>query len=231
MSRTVIVSLDFDAAEAALGLVGALGPAATHYKIGIQTLAAAGPQLPAALVKQGKAVFLDLKLHEIPTSVAGAVQVAGRLGVELVTVHASAGSAVMRAAVEAARPFPQLRVLALTVITSLSDNDLPEIGLAPSVELQVMRLASLARSSGCHGVVASVREAALLRQQLLPHALVVCPGIQLAGSGRTDQARTASPTDASRAGATHIVVGRAIAGANQPLEVFRRISSEFENEV
>lgn len=231
MQRTVIVSLDFNAEEPAHALMKALGAAATHYKIGIQTLAAVGPSLPAALVREGKAVFLDLKLHEIPSSVAAAVQVAGRLGVEMVTVHASAGSAVLRAAVDAARPFPQLRVLALTVITSLSDVDLPEIGLAPSVESQVLRLASLARSSGCHGVVASAREARLLREKLLPHALIVCPGVQLPDSGRTDQARVASPAEASRAGATHIVVGRAIAAASRPLEVFQRIAREFESEV
>src|SRR4051812_1475045 len=104
------------------------------------------------------------------------VRVAGKLGVEMVTVHACAGSSVLRAAVEAARPFAQLQVLALTVITSLVDADLPEIGLVPSVQSQVLRLASLASSAGCHGVVASVEEASLLRAALLPAALIVCPG-------------------------------------------------------
>ena len=228
MSRTVIVSLDFDDIAPALALVGALGHAANHYKIGIQTLAAAGPHLPRTLIDQGKTVFLDLKLHEIPNSVAGAVRVAGKLGVEMVTVHASAGSSVLRAAVEAARPFPRLRILALTVITSLTDAELPEVGLAPSVESQVMRLALLASSAGCHGVVASVREASLLRVQLPPQALIVCPGIQLPDASQTDQARVASPAEAARAGATHIVVGRGVAAASQPRDVFRRIVAEFE---
>lgn len=230
MARSVIVSLDFDEAGSALALVDALGTAATHFKIGIQTLTAVGPQLATALVDRGKSVFLDLKLHEIPHSVAGAVRVAGRLGVDMVTVHASAGSAVLHAAVEAARPFPRLRVLALTVITSLSDSDLPEIGLPPSVESQVQRLASLASLAGCHGVVSSVREASLLRVHLPSHALIVCPGIRLPGPGATGQARSATPAEAARAGATHIVVGRALAAASQPLDVFRRIVTEFLDE-
>jgi orotidine-5'-phosphate decarboxylase len=228
--RKIFVSLDFDSAQEALALVDTLGAAADHYKIGIQTLTAAGPQLPRALLEQGKHVFLDLKLHEIPNSVAGAVRVAGKLGAGMVTVHASAGSSVLRAAVEAARPFPDLRVLALTVITSLSDGELPEIGLPPSVGSQVARLASLAWSTGCHGVVASVHEAALLRAHMPAHALVVCPGIQLPESGKTDQTRIATPSAAARAGATHIVVGRAVASASNPREVFCRIAEEFENE-
>jgi orotidine-5'-phosphate decarboxylase len=228
--RKVIVSLDFDSEREALALVHALGARADHFKVGIQTLTAAGPQLPRALLERGKHVFLDLKLHEIPNSVAGAVRVAGKLGASMVSVHASAGSSVLRAAVEAARPFPDLRVLALTVITSLSDGELPEIGLAPSVLAQVARLASLAWRAGCHGVVASVHEAALLRAHMPAQALVVCPGIQLPESGNTDQTRNASPGAAARAGATHIVVGRAVASARNPGEVFRRIVGEFENE-
>jgi orotidine-5'-phosphate decarboxylase len=230
MSRKVIVSLDFDTEREALALVQTLGDAADHYKIGIQTLTAAGPSLARALVEQGKHVFLDLKLHEIPTSVASAVRMAGKLGVSMVTVHASAGSAVLCAAVDAARPFHGLSVLALTVITSLSDRDLPEVGLPPSVESQVNRLASLAWAAGCDGVVASAQEASVLRLGMPPAAIIVCPGIQLPDSGKTDQARTATPRAAALSGATHIVVGRAVAAAARPLEAFREIASEFENE-
>jgi len=222
----VIVALDFDTEREALDLVQALGDAADHYKIGIQTLTAVGPSLARMLIEQGKHVFLDLKLHEIPNSVASAVRVAGHLGAGMVTVHASAGSVVLRAAVEAARPFPGLRVLALTVITSLSDSELPEIGLAPSVESKVERLALLAWSAGCHGVVASVQEAALLRSKMPPQLLIVCPGIQLPDSSKTDQTRTATPGAAARSGATHIVVGRAVTAASRPLEVFRQIAGE-----
>ena len=220
-SPSVIVALDFDSAADALAMVRRLGPEADHYKIGLQLLTQAGPQLVRELVGSGKQVFLDLKLHEIPSSVAGAVRAAGKLGVSMITVHASAGSAVLGAAVAAAQPFPGLRVLALTVITSLADADLPEIGLAPSVEAQVLRLASLACSVGCHGVVASAHEVGRLRRVLPEQTLIVCPGIQLADGLPTDQARVASPAVAAKAGATHVIVGRAITAAAEPRLAFR----------
>jgi len=172
----VIVALDLESGEAARALVAHLGPETEHYKVGLQLLTVAGPELVRELVTGGKVVFLDLKLHEIPGSVAGAVRAAGQLGVSLVTVHASGGSEVLRAAVAAAEPFPELRILALTVITSLADEDLPEIGLAPSVADQVQRLAQLAMSCGCDGVVASPREASFLRAVLPPECLTVTPG-------------------------------------------------------
>jgi orotidine-5'-phosphate decarboxylase len=221
IASSVIVALDFESAIDALAMVRRLGPEADHYKIGLQLLTQAGPQLVRELVGAGKRVFLDLKLHEIPSSVAGAVKAAGKLGVSMVTVHASAGSAVMRAAVAAAQPFPDLRVLALTVITSLTDTDLPEIGLAPSVQTQVLRLASLACGAGCHGVVASAHEAGYLRRVLPGQALIVCPGIQLADGLPTDQARVATPAIAAMAGATHVIMGRAITAAAQPSLAFR----------
>lgn len=224
---SVIVALDFDSADEARALVGRLGPQASHYKIGLQLLTAAGPALAADLAASGRQVFLDLKLHEIPNSVASAVRAAGRLGATMVTVHASGGPAVLRAAVEAARPFPQLRVLALTVITSLSDADLPAIGLAPSVRDQVLRLARLAAEAGCQGVVASAQEAAWLRGELPPGALIVCPGIQLPTSGATDQARIATPGAAARAGASHVVIGRGIAAAPDAAAVFRAALAAF----
>lgn len=191
-------------------------------------LTEAGPQVARTLVEKGKHVFLDLKLHEIPNSVAAAVRAAGKLGASMVTVHASAGSAVLRAAVAAAVPFPQLRVLGLTVITSLSDADLPEVGLAPSVEAQVLRLASMACNAGCHGVVASAQEAAYLRRLLPARALIVCPGIQLQAAS-TDQERVAGPQAAARAGASHIVVGRAVTTASDPAVAFRAALSRFQH--
>jgi orotidine-5'-phosphate decarboxylase len=230
MRRAVIVALDFDTEVEALSLVDRLGPSADFYKVGLQTLTAAGPQLVRALIERRKQVFLDLKLHEIPASAAGAVRVAGKLGVSLVTVHASAGSAVLQAAVDAARYFPDLQVLGLTVITSLADGDLPEIGLGSSVEEQVRRLAKLASAAGCHGVVASVHEAGFLRALLPASALVVCPGIQFSESTGTDQARVATPGAAARAGASHIVVGRAITAAPNPVAAFEAAVRAFENE-
>jgi orotidine-5'-phosphate decarboxylase len=230
MPAPVIVALDFESAAEAHSLVERLGSEADHYKVGLQLLTEAGPQLVSALVHSGKHVFLDLKLHEIPNSVAGAIKAAGKLGVSMVTVHASAGSAVLRAAVVAAKPFPQLKVLALTVITSLSDADLPEIGLAASVEAQVTRLARLAAQSGCHGVVASAQEAQYLSNTLPKGTLIVCPGIQLAQGSTTDQVRIATPQAAARAGATHIILGRAVTAAPEPAEAFRSALAAFRDD-
>jgi orotidine-5'-phosphate decarboxylase len=228
MHSSVIVALDFDSPAKALALVERLGPQAGMVKVGMQLLMAGGPDVVRALVARGKGVFLDLKLHEIPNSVASAVRAAGQLDVAMVTVHASAGSSVLRAAVEAARPFAGLQVVALTVITSLSDEDLPEIGLAPSVDEQVARLALLAAASGCAGVVASAHEARFLRGLLPPAMAIVCPGVQLAGSAGNDQARVATPRAAAAAGATHIVIGRAISAAADPVAAFQAAVAEFD---
>jgi orotidine-5'-phosphate decarboxylase len=221
MPTPVIVALDFPTRAQALALVDWLGPEASFYKVGLQLLTEEGPAVVRDLVARGKAVFLDLKLHEIPNSVSGAVRAAGKLGVSMVTVHASGGAAVLRAAVDAASAFPGLQVLALTVITSLNDGDLPEIGLAPSVRDQVERLAALAARCGCQGVVASVNEAAYLATMLPRGMLIVTPGIQFAGATAHDQVRTATPQAACASGATHIVVGRSITTAADPRQAFR----------
>lgn len=221
MSTPVIIALDFPTKAEAMALVRALGEEATFYKVGLQLLTEEGPEVIRELVAQGKRVFLDLKLHEIPNSVAGAIRAAGKLGTSMVTVHASGGSAVLRAAVAAAAPFPELKVLALTVITSLADSDLPEIGLAPSVQEQVERLAQLAARCGCHGVVASANEAAYLSACLPKGMLIVTPGIQLDGASSNDQARVATPALARKFGATHIVVGRSITQSSNPQAAFR----------
>lgn len=227
-NERIIVALDFDSGTAALKLVDQLGAAAPYYKVGLQLLTAEGPAIVRALVARQKKVFLDLKLHEIPNSVAGAVAVAGALGVSMVTVHATSGAAVMRAAVEAARPFPDLNILALTVITSLQDQDLAEIGVAGSVRDQVLRLAHLAAAAGCHGVVASPQEAAFLRAVLPAHLLIVTPGVQLPGGSQKDQARTATPAQAIRSGSTHIVLGRAITQAADPGAAYTAVCKEVE---
>lgn len=230
MPSPVIVALDFESTTEAMSLVERLGSNADHFKVGLQLLTGSGPQVIRNLVSKDKYVFLDSKLHEIPNSVASAVKAAGRLGVSMITVHASAGSAVLQAAVAAAEQYPNLKVLGLTVITSLSDSDLPEIGLAPSVKDQVLRLATLACRSGCHGVVASAQEASFLRGSLPPGSLIVCPGIQLS-SLTTDQVRIASPAAAAKAGATHIVLGRAIASASEPVVAFQEATQAFHNGV
>ena len=227
----VIAALDFSSEAGARALVEQLGAAASSYKVGLQLLTAEGPLIVRWLVGQGKKVFLDLKLHEIPNSVASAVSVAASLGVSMVTVHASGGLAVLRAAVKAAEPFPHLQVLALTVITSMGDQDLAEIGVHGSVQKQVERLAALAAAAGCHGVVASAQEAARLRQVLPAKMLIVTPGTQLAGEAKNDQTRTATPSQAIQAGATHLVIGRSIARAASPVAAFRSICAEVAEAV
>lgn len=220
MFAPVIVALDFPSRAEAMALVGKLGSACSSYKVGLQLLTEEGPEVVRELVGRSKNVFLDLKLHEIPHSVASAVRAVGKLGVGMVTVHASAGSAVLRAAVAAAAEYPNLKVLALTVITSLTDKELPEIGLAPSVRQQVEQLAKLAAHCGCHGIVASAHEAAYLATLLPPGTLIVTPGIQLAGTNANDQARVATPEFARQAGASHVVIGRSITQAASPHAAF-----------
>jgi orotidine-5'-phosphate decarboxylase len=227
----VIVALDFENTAQAARLVEQLGASATFYKVGLQLLTAEGPSIVRELVAAGKQVFLDLKLLEIPNSVAGAVAAAGQLGVSMVTVHASGGLAVLRAAVEAARPYPQLRVLALTVITSMRDQDLLEVGVSASVQEQVVRLARLAMAAGCHGVVASPQEAHLLRAVLPQGALIVTPGTQLPGEAKNDQARTATPAEAIRAGSTHLVIGRSISRSQNPAASFSAICDQIAEAV
>lgn len=217
LARRVIVALDFDTAEEAGALVDRLGAAGRSYKIGLQLLTAAGPSLAGTLAAAGKDVFLDLKLFEIPTSVAAAVRAAGRRGATMVSVHATAGSRILAAAVQAAAEFPRLRVVALTVVTSLTAADLAEVGVAAPPEEQVARLARLARDAGCHGVIAAPHDAAALRRLLGPDALIVTPGVTLPGGPATaDHARPAYPADALRAGASHVVIGRALTRAPDP---------------
>lgn len=226
MHSPLYVALDFNSRDAAFEAVKALGSSSRQFKVGLQLLLAAGPTFVRDLVSRGDSVFLDLKLHEIPTSVANAVHEAGKLGASMVTVHASAGSNVLDAAVQAASRYPRLQVLALTVITSLSDKDLPEIGLPPSVDEQVERLTLLARHCGCHGIVCSPLEAARARAVLGDRGVVVCPGIQV-GAGAGDHARFATAADAARNGASYVVAGRAITGAASPSGVADEVVASF----
>ena len=224
----IIVALDFDTASAALGVVSRLGHDAKFYKLGMQLLVAEGPCIVRDLVEMGKSVFLDLKLHEIPNSVSAGVRVAGKLGASMVTVHASAGSAVLEAAAAAASTYPDLSVIALTVITSLKDEDLPEIGVTSSVHEQVVRLARMSAEAGCHGVVASAWEAEYLKDELPRDYEIITPGVQLLTSAPTDQARVASPHQAAEAGATRVIVGRAITRAEAPQKAFTEALKSYE---
>ncbi len=227
----VIVALDFDNRRAADEIVDRLGAECRFYKIGLELLTAAGPDLIEHLVAKGKDVFLDLKLFEIPNSVAGAVRAAGALGASLVTVHSMGGTDIMAAAVAAARDFPRLRVLALTVVTSMSSSDLADIGVNASTEAQVLRLARLAQGAGCHGVIASPQEAGALRAVLGAGSLIVTPGVMLPGGSPAEHARPGTPRAAVAAGASHVVVGRTVTRAADPAAALRLVRADLGVEV
>ena len=225
----LIVALDVPGATQARRIVQTLGGTATTYKIGKQLFTAEGPQVVRDLVSSGRKVFLDLKFHDIPNTVAAAVKAAAQLGVGMMTVHASGGSKMLKAAVEAAAQYPaRPLVLAVTVLTSLSDSDLQELGIAGNVQTQVLRLGALARAAGCGGLVASAQEAQELRRELGEDFAIVTPGIRPADSASGDQARVVTPRDAIAAGATHLVVGRPILDAPDPARAAEQIVQDIE---
>jgi orotidine-5'-phosphate decarboxylase len=228
----LIVALDVPGASQARQVVQNIGEAAITYKIGKQLFTAQGPQVVRDLVSSGRKVFLDLKFHDIPNTVAGAVKSAAELGVSMMTVHASGGSKMLKAAVEAASQSPGCPIiLAVTVLTSLSDSDLPEVGISGDVVTQVLRLGALARNAGCGGLVASAQEARELRRELGEGFVIVTPGIRLVGSASGDQARVVTPRDATAAGATYLVVGRPILDATDPSKAAGVIVREIEQAV
>jgi orotidine-5'-phosphate decarboxylase len=226
--QRLIIALDVSSSAAARRIVNAVGDSARTYKVGKQLFTAEGPQAVRDLVAAQRQVFLDLKYHDIPNTVGAAVREAAKLGVNMVTVHASGGGQMLRAAVEAAHSVnPQLMILAVTVLTSLDDSDLEKMGVRGRVVDQVMRLAALALANGCHGVVASAQEASELRAELGNEFAIVTPGVRPAGSGRSDQVRVVTPTEAIAAGATHIVVGRPITEAADPAAEARAILGQI----
>jgi len=228
----LIVALDVSSASEARQIVQTIGEAAITYKIGKQLFTAEGPQVVRDLVSSGRKVFLDLKFHDIPNTVAGAVNSATELGVSMMTVHASGGSKMLKAAVEAAEQSKaKPMILAVTVLTSLSDPDLTELGVGANVETQVLRLGALARAAGCGGLVASAQEIKKLRQELGEGFAIVTPGIRSAGSAAGDQARVASPQAAIAAGATYLVVGRPILDAPNPANAAEEIVRDIEQAV
>ncbi len=229
----LIVALDVADPGEALRLVELLQPEVGLFKIGLQLYTAAGPDLVRRVVERDARVFLDLKLHDIPNTVAGATAAACRLGVEMLTIHTSGGKAMMAAArdaAEQARPESgtRLKLLGVTVLTSLGPADLAELGFGGGVDEVVVRLARHAQVAGLDGLVCSPREAARLRSSGLEKLLLVTPGIRPQGAAADDQRRSATATEALRAGATYLVVGRPILKAADPVAAARGLVAEME---
>jgi orotidine-5'-phosphate decarboxylase len=231
----LLIALDVETRERAIELADGLRGAAGGFKVGSRLFTAEGPSIVRTLAERGDRVFLDLKFHDIPNTVAQAVAAATSLGAWMVNVHASGGTRMMQAARDAARETaaregrPAPLVIAVTVLTSLNAAALGETGVSDPVVQQVLRLAALAQAAGLDGVVASPQETALIRNACGPGFAIVTPGIRGGGataSGKDDQERTMTAGDATGAGASYIVVGRPIIGAPDPRAAARRILDE-----
>jgi orotidine-5'-phosphate decarboxylase len=227
----LIVALDFPSADLALGLVDRLQGACRWFKVGMELYYAAGNQVLDQLRERGFEVFLDLKLHDIPNTVAGAVRTVAGAGASLLTIHAGGGKAMMQAAAKAADQPGAPRLLAVTVLTSMDAAELEAVGVTGgdgSVETQVLRLARLAGAAGINGLVCSPLEVAAVRKVMGPDALLVVPGIRPAGeTGSDDQSRVATAADAIAAGASMLVVGRPITQAPDPAQAATAILDQI----
>jgi orotidine-5'-phosphate decarboxylase len=229
----ILVALDVDSRAKAVALADTLRGSVAGFKIGKQLFTAEGPDIVRTLTARGDRVFLDLKFHDIPNTVAGAVTSAAATGAWMVNVHASGGTAMMRAAAAAARAAADKSggtrplVIGVTVLTSMNEAGLAEVGTSRSVLDQVVHLALLAKSAGLDGVVASPQEIAAIRQACGPDFQIVTPGIRPAGqAGKDDQARTLTPVEAVAEGATYLVIGRPITGAADPRAAAEGIAAE-----
>jgi orotidine-5'-phosphate decarboxylase len=225
MNRSpIIVALDYPCLADAVALARQLDPALVRVKVGKELFTREGPAVVEALQNLGFELFLDLKFHDIPNTVAAALKSAAALGVWMVNVHASGGRRMMEAASEAMASISSPPLLtAVTVLTSMSDQDLLEIGITDSVAEQVKRLALLARDCGVGGVVCSAREASMLTEVCGPDFLKVTPGIRPAGSAAGDQRRIVTPPEALKLGVSHMVIGRPITGAVSPTQAVAEI--------
>lgn len=227
-NNRIIVALDMADDERAFNLVQQLDPTQCRVKIGKELFTRYGPDFVERVQNAGFEVFLDLKFHDIPNTVANAVSAACELGVWMITLHAAGGSAMMRAAREAADKHTHKPLLvAVTVLTSLSDEDLTALGIARNTAEQVQRLSSLAQGCGMDGVVCSAAEAANLRRLLSEDFVLVTPGIRPAGDLADDQKRVVTPIDALKAGSNYLVIGRPITRYSHPLEKLQAIQREI----
>ncbi|HMO98771.1 MAG TPA: orotidine-5'-phosphate decarboxylase [Kiritimatiellia bacterium] len=230
-NTAIIVALDVATRSELMDAFKPLPPEIAWYKVGLECFGAEGPNALEPLKSAGKRIFLDLKLHDIPRTVEKAVAAISAHGVDLLTVHASGGPAMLKAAAEAAKSRAgsrPLRLLAVTVLTSLDQADLSAIGVDRNPADHAVALAELAVSCGIDGVVCSVHEAARIRRAVGPEALMVTPGIRLPGEAVGDQKRIATPREAHQAGATHIVVGRPILGSPDPAAAYQAIVRDLK---
>ncbi|MDT8895688.1 orotidine-5'-phosphate decarboxylase [Halomonas sp. I1] len=224
----LIIALDYTSLDAALCMADRLDPARCRLKVGKELFTRSGPDVLEALHGRGFEVFLDLKFHDIPNTVAGAVQAAAEQGVWMVNVHAAGGRRMMEAARERLEQHAlSTHLIAVTVLTSMDDQDLAEVGVTTSAEQQVTRLATLARDCGLDGVVCSSLEAETLRDSCGPDFLKVTPGIRPATAAADDQRRIMTPTSAMSAGSTHLVVGRPVTQASDPMAALVAIEREL----
>ncbi len=226
----IIVALDYANASDAVSLVNQLDPTLCKLKVGKELFTAAGPQLIEQLVAKDFQVFLDLKFHDIPSTVAKACEVASNLGIWMLNVHASGGSDMMKAALEgvdksAHHPY----LIAVTVLTSMDQANLNEVSITNSIEEQVVKLALLTQQAGLHGVVCSALEAKRLREATGHDFLLVTPGIRPATASLDDQNRVMTPSKALSMGASYLVVGRPITQADKPLAALDSINADIES--
>ncbi|WP_028115476.1 orotidine-5'-phosphate decarboxylase [Ferrimonas senticii] len=225
----VLVALDFDDQAKVMALVERLDPAKCRLKVGKELFTLFGPQLVRELTAKGFEIFLDLKFHDIPNTVAKAVTAAAELGVWMVNVHCSGGSHMMTAAADALKPYGDKAplLIGVTMLTSMTEQELPELGLQRSAREHVLSLAKLAKASGLDGVVCSAQESAMLKAELGAQFKLVTPGIRPAGSDAGDQQRIMTPEQAVAAGSDYLVIGRPITQSEDPIAVLDAINASI----
>jgi orotidine-5'-phosphate decarboxylase len=230
-TKPLIIALDYPTARAALDLLDLLDPALCRVKVGKELFTRAGPELVKQIHQLNFDVFLDLKFHDIPNTVAGAVTAAADLGVWMVNVHASGGRAMLEAARQALGTTPTTKLIAVTVLTSMADSDLREVGVEGYPEQQVLRLARLTAECGLDGVVCSAREIELIRNNLQTDFLLVTPGIRPAGDSAGDQKRIETPARALEKGGDYLVIGRPVTQALDPAAKVKEILAEIHSKI